>query len=60
MGVDGRAAVVDSNLLSFEIGNLWIASTSVFPSGGGENPTLMLMLFTLRLGDHLGRKLKSA
>jgi choline dehydrogenase-like flavoprotein len=58
MGTDRKAAVVDANLLSFEIQNLWVASTSVFPSGGGANPTLMLMLFTMRLGDHLSAKLK--
>jgi len=54
MGVNRRTAVVDSNLQAFDIANLSVASTSVFPSGGGENPTLMLMLFTMRLADHLG------
>lgn len=57
MGSDPRSAVVDSDLRVFEVSNLWIASTSVFPSGGGENPTLMLILFTLRLADHLEGKL---
>lgn len=58
MGIDGRSAVVDSNLRSFKVPNLWVASTSVFPSGGGANPTLTLMLFTSRLADHLGSRLK--
>ena len=53
MGTDARSAVVDSDLRSFEISNLWISSTSVFPSGGGANPTLTLMLLTMRLADHL-------
>jgi choline dehydrogenase-like flavoprotein len=53
MGTNPRCAVVDANLRTFEIENLSIASTSVFPSGGGENPTLMLMLLTLKLADHL-------
>lgn len=58
MGSDPHAAVVDSNLRSFAVTNLWVASTSVFPSGGGENPTLTLMLFTMRLADHLCSRLR--
>jgi choline dehydrogenase-like flavoprotein len=58
MGTDRYAAVVDADLRSFEVANLWVASTSVFPSGGGQNPTLMLMLFTMRLADHLCGRLK--
>jgi choline dehydrogenase-like flavoprotein len=57
MGRDKRQAVVDPNLSCFAIPNLSVASTSVFPSGGSENPTLMLMLFTLRLADHLSHTL---
>ena len=55
MGSDGRSAVVDQNLRTFAISNLWISSTSVFPSGASANPTLMLMLFSMRLADHLKR-----
>jgi choline dehydrogenase-like flavoprotein len=57
MGMDKQRAVVDSNLTCFAIPNLSVASTSVFPSGGAENPTLMLMLFTLRLADRLSHTL---
>ena len=53
MGRDGRSAVVDQNLRTFAISNLWVSSTSVFPSGASANPTLMLMLLTMRLADHL-------
>jgi choline dehydrogenase-like flavoprotein len=60
MGMDRRCAVVDSNLRSFEIPNLWVCSTSAFPTGGSANPTLMLMLFAMRLGDHLYSKLSSS
>jgi hypothetical protein len=35
-----------------------VASTSVFPSGASANPTMMLMLFTLRLADHLAKTLR--
>jgi choline dehydrogenase-like flavoprotein len=53
MGTNNREAVVDSNLRVFGLPNLWVASTSTFPSLGTANPTLTLMLLTLRLGDHL-------
>jgi choline dehydrogenase-like flavoprotein len=59
MGVDRRSAVVDQNLRSFAVPNLWVSSTSVFPSGASANPTLMLMLFTMRLADHLAAGLRS-
>ena len=55
MGADGSAAVVDSGLRVFNIRNLWTASTATFPSGGGANPTMTLMLFTLRLADRLAK-----
>ena len=53
MGSDRRLAVVDHDLRLFAVRNLWVASTSVFPSGASANPTLMLMLFARRLGHRL-------
>jgi 2-polyprenyl-6-methoxyphenol hydroxylase-like FAD-dependent oxidoreductase len=53
MGTDHRSAVVDENLRTFAVSNLWVLSTSVFPSGASANPTLMLMLFAMRLADKL-------
>ena len=58
MGRDRSSAVVDPDLLVFGFQNLWVASTAVFPSGGGANPTLTLILFTLRLADQLALKLR--
>ena len=55
MGTNVREAVVNSDLRVFGLSNLWIASTSTFPSLGTANPTLTLMLLTLRLGDHLSK-----
>jgi choline dehydrogenase-like flavoprotein len=57
MGTDGRSAVVDQNLRAFAVSNLWLSSTSIFPSGASANPTLTLMLFTARLADHLAKGL---
>jgi choline dehydrogenase-like flavoprotein len=56
MGRNPRTAVVDENLRTFAIKNLWVASTSVFPSGASANPTFMLILMTLRLADHLAQQ----
>lgn len=53
MGTNSREAVVDSDLRVFGLPNLWVASTSTFPSLGTANPTLTLMLLTLRLSEHL-------
>ena len=53
MGTDGRRAVVDEYLRAFAVENLFVGSTSVFPTLTTANPTLTLMLLTLRLGDHL-------
>ena len=60
MGADAHSAVVDKDLRAFSVQNLWVASTSVFPSGASANPTLMLMLLTLRLAQHLARTLKTS
>jgi len=45
--------VVDSDLLVFGTNNLYVLSTSVFPNGASANPTMMLLLLALRLGDNL-------
>lgn len=47
------AGVVDANCRMFESPNLYIASSSVFPTGGWANPTLTIIALAERLGDHL-------
>ncbi len=58
MGTDQRVAVVDPDLRVFGFANLWTPSTATFPSGGGANPTMTLILFSLRLADRLARELR--
>lgn len=53
MSADPRFGVVDENSRVHGFSNLYIAGSSVFPTGGGINPTLTLIMLTLRLGDHL-------
>jgi choline dehydrogenase-like flavoprotein len=55
MALDQRAGCVDRNLLLFGSDNLFIASSSVFPSLGAANPTYTAMALGIRLADHLSR-----
>ena len=51
---DGPArGVVDPNCQVFGASNLYIAGSSVFPTGGHANPTLSIVQLTLRLAEHL-------
>lgn len=53
MSKSSNEGVVDSNLKVHGINNLYIAGSSVFPSGGHANPTLTIVQLSLRLGEHL-------
>jgi choline dehydrogenase-like flavoprotein len=53
MGASPKTGVVDKDLQTFRAPNLSVLSTAVFPSGGGANPTMMLMMAALRLADRL-------
>ncbi|MBN7795178.1 GMC oxidoreductase [Parahaliea mediterranea] len=45
--------VVDPDLRVFDLENLYIASSSVFPRYGYSNPTLTIVALSLRLAEHL-------
>ena len=45
--------VVDSNCKVHGSNNIYIAGSSIFPSGGHANPTLSIIQLSLRLADHL-------
>jgi choline dehydrogenase-like flavoprotein len=47
------SGVVDGNCKMFGVRNLYVAGSSVFPTGGGGNPTMPLVQLALRLSDHL-------
>jgi choline dehydrogenase-like flavoprotein len=56
MGETAAGSVVDSNLKVHGVENLYVASCSVFPTGGSSNPTFTLMALTLRLAEMLRGK----
>jgi len=53
MGTDRHTGIVDRNLRSFDVSNLYVASSAVFPSSGQANPTLTIVALATRLGAHL-------
>lgn len=53
MSDDPKTGVVDRNAKVYGLTNLYVAGSSVFPTGGHANPTLTLVAQALRLADHL-------
>ena len=53
MSSSPETGVVDRNLRTHAIANLYIAGSSVFPTGGHANPTLSIVALALRLASHL-------
>ena len=50
---DPRHGVVDEHGRLHAAANLFVAGSSVFPTGGYANPTLTVVALALRLADHL-------
>ena len=50
---DPRQGVVDEDCKVHGIANLFVAGSSVFPTGGFANPTLTIVALATRLADHL-------
>ena len=57
MGKDPENSVVDEECQVHGIGNLHIAGSSVFPTGGFSNPTFTIVALAIRLADRLKVKL---
>lgn len=55
MAASARDGVVDSECRAFGLENLWVASSSVFPTGGQANPTLTVVALACRVADRLAR-----
>ncbi|ARV58642.1 GMC oxidoreductase [Nostocales cyanobacterium HT-58-2] len=50
---DPKQGVVDRNCKVHGVSNLFIAGSSVFPTGGYANPTLSIVALAIRLADHV-------
>ncbi len=57
MANDPKAGVVDENARLHGADNLYIAGSSLFPTGGYANPTLTALALCLKLIDHLQPKI---
>lgn len=57
MGTDPESSVVDPELCTHDLGNLTVASSSVFVTGGAMNPTLTIAALALKAGDHIHERL---
>jgi len=55
MSAEPGARVVDPRCRVDGVANLYVAGSSVFPTGGFGNPTLTLVALALRLADDLAR-----
>jgi choline dehydrogenase-like flavoprotein len=55
MSDNPRHGVVDADCRVHGVANLFIAGSSVFPTGGQAPPTLTIVCLALRLADHLHR-----
>jgi len=53
MHVDPKQGVVDENCCVHGIANLYVAGSSVFPTGGAANPTLTIVALAMRLADRV-------
>ncbi|WP_242117134.1 FAD-dependent oxidoreductase [Aestuariivivens sediminicola] len=56
MADDPQKGVVDSNCKVHGISNLFIAGSGCYPTSAAPNPTLSLTALSLRLSDHLKKK----
>jgi choline dehydrogenase-like flavoprotein len=53
-----RYGVVDRNCRVHSVNNLYIAGSSVFPTGGTNFPTITIVALALRLSDHVANELQ--
>jgi choline dehydrogenase-like flavoprotein len=56
-GDDPAASALNHDCRAHEVDNLYVVDTSVFPSIGAVNPALTAMANSLRVGDHLLKRM---
>lgn len=60
MHEDPKRGVVNANCQVHGVSNLYIASSSVFPTGGYANPTLTILALAIRIADRVKGVMKPA
>jgi choline dehydrogenase-like flavoprotein len=58
MGSDPEQSVVNGRLRTHDLRNLWIVSSSVFPTSGATPPTLTIAALALKTADHIDEELR--
>jgi choline dehydrogenase-like flavoprotein len=53
MSRSAETGVVDENSMVHGVANLFVAGSSVFPTGGIANPTLTILALSIKLADHV-------
>ena len=56
MHTDPKQGVVDSDCRVHGVSNLFVAGSSVFPTGGTAPPTLTIVALALRLAEHIRQR----
>ncbi len=59
MSDDPKRGVVDADCQVHGVDRLYVAGSSVFPTGGHANPTLMIVALAIRLSEHLRARLSN-
>ena len=59
MADNPRNGVVDADCQVHGVDRLYVAGSSVFPTGGHANPTLMIVALAVRLAQHLKTRLSA-
>ncbi|WP_411963213.1 GMC family oxidoreductase [Haloferax sp. YSMS24] len=59
MGDDHETSVVDADCRTHDLQNLWIAGSSVFPTGGAMNPTLTIAALAVRLAESVRTQVRN-
>jgi hypothetical protein len=54
MGDSPQTSVIDPDGRSWDIPNLWVCDGSLFPTGGGVNPSLTIQAMACRIADRIG------
>ena len=60
MNASPKKGVVDADCRIHGMRNLFVAGSSIFPTGGANYPTLTLVALAMRLADKLAAELRSA